>query len=204
MKQGDFFNFSLKKIISPRQSVLDQARISLLYYALIFAFFAFTTCTLIMFLQSDGHNFSYLVFVGIAVNLVFLGLFKYLTWKTDWRSVSHVLLTMVTAVNLGNLYIISQQVDIVSIQLLIIAILAGFYMVGQRFGLFYSLVNVIALLAFMLMKYMHFYLVPIQPESISPSIMLTTILINFILIIFIHSHFYSAFLGNIRQLWSTG
>ncbi|QQL48427.1 ATP-binding protein [Mucilaginibacter ginkgonis] len=201
--KAGLFNFSLKKIINPHQSVLDQARVSLLYYALIFSFFAFSATTVVLFLQSQKGDYSYLLYVGILINLIFAVLFKYLTATGDWKSVSHVLLIVVTAFNISNLYIISQVVDIVCIQLILIVILASFYTVGQRYGMFYSMINLVPTMAFMVLRYMHMYLIPIKPEAINPSITIMVILINFILIIFIHSHFYSAFLGNIKQLWST-
>nr|WP_255476715.1 ATP-binding protein [Mucilaginibacter sp. AK015] len=54
------------------------------------------------------------------------------------------------------------------------------------------------------MQYDHNYYIDFKPEKSDQSTTIIAIFANFILIIFIHSHFYSAFLKNIKQLKETG
>lgn len=198
--QASFFNVSLKQIISKDHSILDKARIRLLYYGLWLAFVADIALTITF---SGQGNIIY-TYASEGVAVVLLALFKYLTWRADWRRISHVLLIMITCVNLGNVYVLSQSVNLVTLQVTLIAILYSFYMLGQSFGMFYSLANIIPVLAFMVLQYHSNYIINFKPEKVDESVTIIAVLTNFILIIFIHSHFYGAFLKNIRQLKQTG
>jgi signal transduction histidine kinase/ActR/RegA family two-component response regulator len=70
--------------------------------------------------------------------------------------------------------------------------------------MFYSLLNLLPVLIFMVMQYDHNYFIDFKPEKADQSTTIIAVFANFILIIFIHSHFYSAFLKNIKQLKDNG
>ncbi|RZA01376.1 MAG: response regulator [Sphingobacteriaceae bacterium] len=190
-----FFNFSLRKLISPDQSILDQARVRLLYYGLILVI----TALILLFsnVYFQHHNSlaitSGLVLVGMIV------LFKYLTWKPRWHTVSHGLLIIATVVNLVNAYVTLQDINIVTIQIIFLVIVFSFYMMGQRWGMFYSLVNLLPVLAFMVWQYETSYIIDLKPEKIDQSTIIIAVFANFIFIVLIHSHFYNAFVTNLRQ-----
>ncbi|OKS85315.1 ATP-binding protein [Mucilaginibacter polytrichastri] len=198
-EEVSFLNFSLSKILHKDQSILDQARIRLLYYGLCLAFVAYGSLMLMMYAQAS----PIFVYVAVAINVTIIFLFKYLTWKPDWRRISHVVLTLITVINLSNVYVIIQNVNLGTVQLMIIVVLLSFYMLGQSFGMFYSLVNLIPIVAFMVLEYHSGYMINFKPEHTDGSVGIITVLTNFILIIFIHSHFYAAFLKNIRELKQT-
>ncbi|WDF56890.1 ATP-binding protein [Mucilaginibacter sp. KACC 22063] len=199
MHQASFFNISLNNILTAEHSILDKARIRLLYFGLWLAFIADLALIFTSFAQASTVNTIISGFTAVLL----LGLFKYLTWRPDWRRISHVLLTMVTLLNLSNVYVLVQSVSLVTIQLILITVLFSFYMLGQSFGLFYSLVNIIPVLAFMVLEYYSSYIINFKPEKVDQSLTIVSVLSNFILIIFIHSHFYGAFLKNIKQLKQT-
>jgi len=199
-KDPGFFNITLNKILSARQSMLDQARIRLLYYGLFLAFVALCALCANVFLQHQPI-FTYL---SLGLLVMVATLFKYLTWKPNWSVISHTLLIAATVINLLNVFIIIQSVDVISIQVIILAVLFSFYMLGQRWGLIYSLANLIPVLAFMVFDYSSSYFIDLKPEKVDQSTVIISILANFIMIIYIHSHFYNAFVNNIRQLNDTG
>lgn len=199
-QQVSFFNFSLSKILRKDQSILDQARIRLLYFGLCFGFIAYGLLMLMMYAQKSPIYF----YITVALNVTIVLLFKYLTWRPDWRRISHVLLILITVINLSNVYVVIQSVTLGTVQLMIIVVLLSFYMLGQSFGMFYSMVNLIPVVAFMVLEYHSSYIIDFKPEKIDGSVGIITVLTNFILIIFIHSHFYTAFLKNIRELKQTG
>ncbi|MCJ8210087.1 response regulator [Mucilaginibacter sp. RS28] len=194
-----FLNLSLKQIIRKDHSILDVARIRLLYYGLWLAFIA--VIALMITFGAQGSNLS--LYMAQGASLILLALFKYLTWRADWRRIAHVLLILITVANLANVYVVLQTVNLVTLQLILIIVLFSFYMLGQSFGLFYSLVNIIPVLAFMVLEYHSGYIINFKPEKVDDSVTIIAVLANFILIIFIHSHFYGAFLKNIRQLKQT-
>jgi len=198
-KDADFFNFSLSNILSPEQSILDQARIRLLYYGLWIVMVVVGGLFLSVYLQ-------HLEFLTITAGIVFfcvVCLFKYLTYRPEWRVVSHALLIIATLINLSNVFITIQKVDIITIQVILLVLLFSYYMLGQRSGLGYSLINIIPVLAFYVLNYNQSYFIPLRPEEIDQSTIIISMFANFIIIIYIHSHFYSAFIKNIKQLKQT-
>jgi signal transduction histidine kinase len=198
-KKPGFFNINLNRILSEEQTVLDQARISLLYYGLFLAFVALCALSANVFLQHQ------IIFTALSVSLLVLVvfLFKHLTWRGNWAIISHALLALATIINLLNVFIIIQAVDMIAIQVIILVVLFSFYMLGQKWGLFYSLANLIPVLAFMVFEYNNSYFIDLKPEKVDQSTVIISILANFIMIIYIHSHFYNAFVDNIKQLNDT-
>ncbi|MBD1393180.1 ATP-binding protein [Mucilaginibacter glaciei] len=136
--------------------------------------------------------------------VVVAGLFKYLTYKPEWRIISHMLLIVGTLVNLFSVFFIMQDVNLITIQIIILVIVFSFYMLGQNWGMFFSLFNLLPVLLFLVMKYDHNYYIDFKPEKSDESTTIIGVFANFILIIFIHSHFYTAFIKNIKMLKETG
>src|ERR1700712_250512 len=118
-KEISFFNFSIINILTDEQSVLDQARIRLLYYGFWIVFVAAAGLLISVYFQ---HQVMLTITACIVLCcLVFL--FKYLTYRPDWRQISHALLIMATLINLNNVYIAIQNVDIITIQVILLVIL---------------------------------------------------------------------------------
>jgi signal transduction histidine kinase/CheY-like chemotaxis protein len=198
-KDQRFFNFSLSNIISNEQSILDQARIRLLYYGLYIVFVAVFGLMLSVYFQ----HLTLLTTTSGIVLFCIAFLFKYLTYKPQWRHISHVLLVIATTINLGNVFVVIQKVDIITIQVILLVVLFSYYMLGQRWGILYSLINIIPVLVFYVLNYNQSYFIPLRPEEIDQSTIIISMFANFIIIIYIHSHFYSAFIKNIKQLKQT-
>src|ERR1700761_9592456 len=194
-----FFNFSVNKILTKDQTILDQARIRLLYYGLWLAIFAVSSLLISLYIE---HRLI-LTFSTSMLLLSLIILFKYLTFRPRWGIISHILLVLATMVNLSDVFITIQSVDIVTAQITFLIIVFGFYMLGQTNGLFYSLVNLIPILLFLLLEYDNSYVISVKPKVLDESTMIISIFANFILIIFIQNHFYTAFAKNIMQLRAT-
>ncbi|MDO3642531.1 response regulator [Mucilaginibacter sp. L3T2-6] len=198
-KDAGFFNFSLSNILSDEQSALDQARIRLLYYGF---FILLVTVSGLFFSVYLQHLPLLSITSAITLGAIIV-LYKYLTYRPDWRGVSHALLAIATLINLSNVFIIIQKVDIIAIQVILLAVLFSYYMLGQRWGLFYSLINIIPVLAFYVITYNQAYFISLKPEELDQSTVIISMFANFIIIIYIHSHFYSAFIKNIKELRQT-
>lgn len=198
-KEANLFNFSIHKILCADQTILDQARIRLLYYGFWIIFVAVAGLLTTVYFQHQ----VLLTLIGCIVLVCIALLFKYLTYKPEWRLISHALLIMATLINLNNVYITFQKVDIITVQVILLTILFSFYMLGQRWGLIYSMVSLIPVLIFLVLQYNGNYFMPFRPEKVDQSTIIISVFANFIIIIFIHSHFYSAFLNNIKQLKET-
>ncbi|MEN0053436.1 MAG: ATP-binding protein, partial [Mucilaginibacter sp.] len=123
-----------------------------------------------------------------------------LTYKPNWYLISHALLIVGTIANMSIVYVSLQSINIITVQVVIIIIIFGYYMVGQKWGLIYSLLNTLPVLLFLIIEYRYNYVISIKPDRIDQATMMISLFANFILLIYIHSHFYNAFIKNIRQL----
>ncbi|ASU35498.1 ATP-binding protein [Mucilaginibacter xinganensis] len=198
-KNAGFFNFSIRNIISEDQSILIQARIRLLYFGFFIVFAAVAGLFFSVYLQhlrllTATSGFTLL---GVVV------LFKYLTYKPQWRQISHILLFIATFINLSNVFVVIQKVDIITIQMILLVVIFSYYMLGHGWGLFYSLLNIIPVMVFYVLDYNESYFIAFRPENIDQATIIISMFANFIIIVFIHSHFYTAFFKNIRQLEQT-
>jgi len=194
-----FFNFSINKILTKDQSILDQARIRLLYYGLWLAIITVFALLINIYLE---HKYI-LSFTTTILLLSLIILFKYLTFRPRWGIISHILLSLATMVNLSSVFITLQNVNIVTAQVIFLIIVFSFYMLGQTCGLFYSLVNLIPVLLFLVLEYNNSYDIGLKPKVVDESTVIIAECASFILIIFIHSHFYSAFIRSIKELRET-
>src|ERR1700712_70260 len=176
-----FFNFSINKILTKDQSILDQARIRLLYYGLWLAIIAVGAILVNLYIE----NRMILTFSTSILLLSIIILFKYLTFRPRWGIISHILLVLATMVNLSNVFITIQNVDIVTAQIIFLIIVFSFYMLGQINGLFYSLVNLLPVLIFLVLEYDNSYIINLKPKVIDPSTLIITIFANFMLIMFV-------------------
>ncbi len=198
--QVSFFNVSVYKLLNSKQSIIDQARIKLLYYTLWLSFVAIVALWTNVYFQ---HRFL-LSLVSGTFAIVIVLLFKIFTWQGDWKVISHFLLGFTTFVNLFDVFIVLQNVNVVTVQIIILIILYSYYMLGSRWGLAYSLVNVIPVLAFLLFQFNSSYFIDFKPEKVDETTLIISIFTLFVLIIFIHSQFYMAFVKTIQQLRKTG
>ncbi|GAA4340942.1 hypothetical protein GCM10023149_52800 [Mucilaginibacter gynuensis] len=198
-KKASFYNFSLSPILNDGQSIIDQAKVRLLYYGLLLVSVALGALFFNVYLQ---HQIILTYTLGIMLTCVLL-LFKAITYNPRWKVVSVALLTLGTVVNLVDVYVTLQNVNVITIQVIILVIVFSFYMLGQRWGIFYSLANVLPILAFLIWRFENSYVIGLKPENVDQSTVIISIFANFVLIIFIHSHFYNAFVSNIQQLKDT-
>jgi len=198
-KDVGFFNFSVNNILTKEQSILDQARIRLLYYGLLLAIVGVMGLVINIYLD---HQYV-LAFTSSILFLSLVILFKYFTFRPRWAIISHILLVLATMVNLCSVFITIQKVDIITAQILLLIVIFSFYMLGQVSGMFYSLVNLIPVLLFQILEYDNNYFIGVKPMVLGQSTIIIAGCANFILIIFMNGHFYTAFIRSIRQLKAT-
>jgi signal transduction histidine kinase/CheY-like chemotaxis protein len=190
------FNFSLSKIVSDDLSIIDSARVRMLYYGLSLSFFTLGVLLIDVIYQHQ----PILVFTTAMLLISSAVLFKYLTYHPRWIVISHLVLIIGSAANMIDIYLSTQTVDVVTVGVLVLILLFSFYMLGQRFGLIYSLLNIIPVLVLLVLQYNNSYIIDLKPEKVDETTTIISIFACFILIMFIHSHFYNAFIKNMTQL----
>jgi signal transduction histidine kinase/CheY-like chemotaxis protein len=198
-KNVQVFNFSIRRVLCDDLSILDNARLRLLYYGLALSF-----CTLfVLFADILYQQHPILSYTTGALFLTSGILFKWLTYRPRWILISHVILVVGTLVNLIDTYIAIQDVDIVTIEVVITILLFSFYMLGQKMGLIYSLINIVPVVLLAVLKYNNTYIINLRPEKVDDTTRIISTFACFILIAFIHSHFYNAFIKSIKELKET-
>jgi len=198
-KDISFFNLSINKILTKEQSALNKPRIRLLYYG----FWIVEVAIAGLFTSVYFQRQTLLSITAAILFISFLALFKYLTYRPRWKQISHAVLIIGSIVNVNTIFIALQKVDIITVQVLLLIVLFSYYMLGQSWGLFYSLLNVIPVMVFLVISYYNGYFIAMRPETIDQSTIIIGVFTNFILIVYIHSHFYGAFLNNIEELKAT-
>ena len=191
-----FFNLSINNILSDDLSIIDQARIRLVYYGLLLAMMGILVILPNAFTQHDDIQLvsAYFLLGSFAI------LFKYFTYKPDFVFVSHALLIIGTFFELFSVFVTFQSINIIIIQLIILIILFTFYMLGTKWGTIYSLANLLPVLGYLIYSDFNNTLLSIKPEKIDGYTMIVGLFFNFILIMFIQGHFYAAFVKNIKEL----
>ncbi len=182
-----FFNFSLDKITSKEEVGLNNGRIRLLYYGLMLSIYVLCV------LQVNLHykSFPMLSATNGLMLLTAVVLFKALTYRPNWRAITHIALSVGTLVNLLDVLVILQKFNYVTIGAIFIVVLFSFYMLGQKWGAFYSLLNIVPVVAFILLQYYGVYAINITPEKTSKLTFIISIIASFGIGIYINSHFYS-------------
>lgn len=191
-----FFNLSVKNIISEDDSILDQARIRLIYYGLILSFVGLLAILPNLYNEHQPIQFN----LSITLLVVFFILFKYFTFIPDWLTVSHALLGIGSVFVFFAVYFLFQNVNIIVIQLVLLITLFAYYMLDVKWGTIYSLANLLPILVFLVYNDATHTLTRLRPETVDGYTMIVCVFFNFIVIMFIQGHFYGAFVKNIKQL----
>lgn len=126
-------------------------------------------------------------------------LFKYLYFNPIWRQIAHVMLIMATLVNFNNAYLAIQNINIVTIQLILLTILFSFMMLGKEWGLFYSFLNLVPSLVFFVLEYNNNYFIAIRSGSIDLSELIVSFSIDMVLILLLLSNFLLPFFSKLKK-----
>lgn len=110
-------------------------------------------------------------------------LFKYLYFNPIWRQIAHVMLIMATLVNFNNAYLALQNINIITIQLILLTILFSFNMLGKEWGLFYSFLNLVPTLVFFVLEYNNNYFVALRSGSVDLTALIISLGFDLVLIL---------------------
>jgi len=125
-------------------------------------------------------------------------LFKYLYFNPIWRQIAHVMLIMATLVNFNNAYLALQNINIITIQLILLTILFSFNMLGKEWGLFYSFLNLVPTLVFFVLEYNNNYFVALRSGSVDLSALIISLGVDMILILLLLRNSIRPFFDKLR------
>lgn len=110
-----------------------------------------------------------------------------------WKRVGHYFILCLTCFIWSNLLILKNGINIVTVQYVMMIVTGGYYILGARWGLVYSLLNTMPVM--LLIAIQEFYSVVLLSATQNVNIYAynSSIVINFLLLIFIHYYFFEAF-----------
>lgn len=191
----NFAHSPINKLFSADQPVPGPLKTRPLYIWILIAISAVTG------LATSIYFYHTVISVITAFSLLFCLslLFKYLYFNPIWRQIAHVMLIMATLVNFNNAYLALQNINIITIQLILLTILFSFNMLGKEWGLFYSFLNLVPTLVFFVLEYNNNYFVALRSGSVDLSALIISLGIDMILILLLLGKSIRPFFNKLRR-----
>lgn len=184
-----------KAIRNKEVGLLNRGRIAILIQLLI-AFSVQSMVLMVIYCFQEPNILAYRI--GILFFLFILGLvliFKNISWK----KVGHYFIFCLTCFVWSNMLLLQDGINIVTVQYVLIIISGGYYILGFRWGLIYSLVNTLSVVALFFIKNFTPIDLWIGNLSINYYEYSFALVFNFLLLIFIHHYFFRAFKKTSRK-----
>lgn len=124
--------------------------------------------------------------------------------KPIWRPASHCISVVLVLVIWSNVLIYVRGANIATIQFVFLTVVYSFYLHGIRWGLFYSITATLPVILHTVFSDKTFYVFTNSPQAVNKPIYVFVIIYNFLLILFLHYHFFGTFIKNIKELVKAG
>jgi len=177
-------------------SLLNRARIRFLYYALIFAIII-----VLLALPNLLINKSTLQIIrALNVLVLLMVVLRILIRTGKYVFVSHLTIIICTGTVVVNAFLIFQTINIISIQLVILSVTFAFFILGQRWGLIYSAINIVPIILFIVLNHYNLINFSIAPEPVDSFELGFNIVVIFAMLIYILWHFNKAYQNTLESL----
>ena len=192
-----FFNIDQQLIkMLPKDDPLNKVRAKFLVHAAI-ACLCITLFTIPNF-YFTGKTLLFLRSVGIFFLLI--GLLYTLLYTSKWKIGAHAASIILTILIWSNVFFFIKGVNILSIQFTLLLIVLTYYLLGSKWGIFYSSITVIPMVFYFSFggkDHIFMQVRPMEADSLTFSIVF---IFNFLLIIYLQYHFFNSFNNTILQL----
>lgn len=175
---------------------IDRTRFQMMMYFL-FACIILTSVVMVAYIKA-GVTIQFIraaIFVSISTFLFIL------TWfRNSWKSTAHILVIMLTLTSFTNLAFYHQEMKVTTIQYVWIASALSFYILGSKWGWFYSTINsftIISFVSFGMYNLPNPFKGPYPPGD---GVYIFCVIYNFIVIISLHFFFFRKFYSNFQEL----
>lgn len=191
-----FLNFSLNKVLAGERDTFARAKIKIAFLMLTFAI---VKIVITIPIAITHHQYIQGSRSG-AIFLIFFTLLKYLLYKPQHiRVIAHVVLITGLFVIWSNLVFIIQQLNIVTVQVVVTTVLCSFYLIGDRTAVVYSALSILPVFLFMVITKGTTAGVTIPVQQVVSPVYEITVFLNFISIGAIHYLFYKAYENNVVE-----
>lgn len=192
----EFYNRYVEKASSREADPINRARVKMFFYCLT-ANFIFVTISGLLYVTEGAHLQS--VRSSIAFIMAVFLLFSAIKWNI-WRKLSHIVCCLLTLVVWSNLLLYVQGVNIPTLQFLFLIVVYSFYVHGLKWGLFYSLLNIVPVILYTILEGKTYFGVAVPIQVISKPAYIFVVTYNFALLVFLHYHLFKTFNRNTEQI----
>lgn len=139
-----------------------------------------------------GKQYFQLIRTG-AVLAVLVAVLLWILRRPVWKIVAHILLLALSVVVWTNIFYVATGVNLIALQFVMIIMLGAFYMLGSVWGIVYAMLNVVPLVSCIVLNGRSVLHVRATDQEMGEPEFVITLCYNFILIVFLHYHFYKVF-----------
>jgi signal transduction histidine kinase len=177
------------ELINKEPDLVNRARIRILSAGLMTLLFA--CMALVVIYSIDYHP---RLVVRAVIYILLFGITQYLLlFKRTWKLAGHLLLGCLLSVILSNMLLYQQGVSLLSIQYCLLIISGAFYVLGIRWGVFYAVVSIVPIFAYLLFWHSDAQAFFIKPQEVSSNGFMVVLAANFIMLALIHYHFFKSY-----------
>jgi signal transduction histidine kinase/ActR/RegA family two-component response regulator len=195
-KTLSFSNWSLKKAKDTQPDGFSRARVSIVFTILLFSIIK--SLVVISVAASVGQWLQMRrAVVAVAIYTI---LTKFLLYRpSSTRFISHIMIIVGILLICSNIFFFAHKINLITVQFVFMIAVSSFYILGVRFGTFYSTISTLPIIAYLLFHgTVGLSVAGTSEELASPGAEIIAIL-NFISLILSHYLFYKAINGNIKE-----
>lgn len=191
-----FFNWSLRKLLATESEVFNQARIRILFLIIVFALIKVS----IVIITSVYYSQTFQIWRGLITLIVYLTFFKLLLANRKYvLPLTHLLIGSGIVLMWSIVFVSAQRINIVSLQFVFMVILCSFYLLETFWGMLYSLLAVIPVVLYIIIRNnaeVHLFE---QPDELAFPGQISVICLNFVTFTLAHRLYRQAFQKNIDE-----
>ncbi|MBE9601849.1 ATP-binding protein [Pedobacter sp. MC2016-24] len=192
----DFLSKRYNAILKLEEGLLNKARITILIQLLT----AFSVLSIILFGVYYFQERNILLFRISLLMVMFMAGLVMIFVHVPWRMVGHYFIFCLTVFIWSNLLILIEGINIVTVQYVFMIVSGGYYILGLRWGLIYSLINTLPIVFLFSLQQFYGVDISIMHQAINIYAYNFSIVVNFLLLIFIHFYFFRAFKKTSRKM----
>lgn len=186
----------LTKMLSKDKDPMNRVRVKFLVHA------AIACLCIVLFTIPNFYNAgkTLLFLRSVAVLFLLIGLIYTLLYTSKWKIAAHAASIILTLIIWSNVFFFIKGVNVLSIQFTLLLIVLTYYLLGSKWGIFYSALTVIPMVFYFSFggkDHIFMQVRPMEADSLTFSIVF---IFNFLLIIYLQYHFFNSFNNTIRQL----
>lgn len=187
------------KLANRETDPINQARVKMLVY-LIFSYIFFSATSILAYTLEGPLMQLLRAYLTFALSITFIIVIKY---TNSWRFLAHGVIILLALAIFSNLSFYVKGINVATLQFIWLGCMFSFYMLGHRWGWFYSLITILPVITFHIIDDKNFFLIGSAPQKINQITYIYVITYNFSLIVFLHYFFFRVFNNNFLSLTET-